>query len=179
MGPLARSSPSGLMLGGFQSCGVLLMSSFLLSFACFCLFLDLDIQRCVDLGCQLSWGWWVHCPRKGHAEIHITRNSIICYYYFYSLSFCLWDIRHCGPVAVRVYPKSLTFFLKNVKNNESWISMPLMEKGGILTKTAFPHPISVWCQAKHIIGHLGKKKLKSQNQMQYTCTQTHKGMGKD
>lgn len=45
-----------------------------------------------------------------------SQETSMIFYYFYSLSFHLWDLRHRGPTGVRAYPKSLTFFIKNVQN---------------------------------------------------------------
>lgn len=45
-----------------------------------------------------------------------SQEASTIYYYFNSSSFHPWDLRQCGPTGVRAYLKSLSFFIKNMKN---------------------------------------------------------------
>lgn len=45
-----------------------------------------------------------------------SQETSTIYYYFYSLHFHPWNLRQCGLTGVRAYLKSLSFFIKNMKN---------------------------------------------------------------
>ena len=52
------------------------------------------------------------------------------------------------------------FFVKQREQNnllaykdKRWPSIPLMERGHFHRTSVFPHPIFIWCQSKHTIGH--------------------------
>lgn len=47
-----------------------------------------------------------------------SQEASTIYSCFYSSSFHSWDLRQCGPTGVRPYLKSLSFFVKNMKNKD-------------------------------------------------------------
>lgn len=111
---VSHSIPSLILLGDLQSSDVFLMLSLLL-FACF-LFVSRSRHStwCDSLAYRLKM--MGSLPKKLTRTNSHHKKPAWFFYYFYSLSFHPWDLRHRGPTGVRAYPKSLTSFIKNVQN---------------------------------------------------------------